>query len=469
MASFLPVPSLRIAYALALALFTASCQAATEPDTVAKAVAPHSECGENRFAHPALKTGQHRGAARVHPPRPAKGDSYRDADYGVCITRLTDHRKEPPEGFARVLYSRFQAFNADESRILVLDHAGYWHLYDAESLAHIKQLNLGGASVEPHWHPSDPHLLHLLPNNGGLALHTFHVEREQRRTIVDFTALRSIAGYPDTHDIRKIWPKAARVWTRWEGSPSLDARYWAFQVETADEEPLALISFDLTTQSIIASYDIQDVGRPDHVSMSPKGNYVVASWPEKAADCPLFRKRGTLKKPCGLMAFTRDFRKATALAGNSPHSDIAIDAKGREVIVISNYASGDVEMVDLASGDVTRLWRMYIDGASTALHVSGKAYRKRGWVLISTYWAKDPENAKPWYENRLMAVELKEDPRIITIANIVSKTRTYFSEPHATVNRDFTRVVFNANWGTGKDEDIDTYIAWLAPGAIPGT
>ncbi|MBW3568341.1 MAG: hypothetical protein KY410_10375, partial [Proteobacteria bacterium] len=49
----------------------------------------------------------------------------------------------------------------------------------------------------------------------------------------------------------------------------------------------------------------------------------------------------------------------------------------------------------------------------------------------------------------------------------VNRARTYFSEPHATVNRDFTRIVFNANWGSGKDEDVDAYIARLSPGAIP--
>jgi hypothetical protein len=167
------------------------------------------------------------------------------------------------------------------------------------------------------------------------------------------------------------------------------------------------------------------------------------------------------------MAFNRDLSAARGLVRNSPHSDLAVDRNGREVIVLSNYDSGNVEMIDLASGRITPLWRIYIGGAATAMHISGKSYRRPGWVLVSTYWTKDPRAAKPWYEKKLFAVELKENPRILNIANIVSKARTYFSEPHASVNRDFTRIVFNANWGSGKDEDIDTYMALLPHDAIP--
>lgn len=413
-----------------------------------------------------LETGKIRFEA-PRPEQPRKGKSYLDPDTGVCIARLTDHRNEPPVNYARNYYSRFQPFNADESRVLVIDGKGDWHLYDANTFEYLMPLDLGGGSVEPHWHPRNPDVLYLLPNRGGLSMLTFDIETGKKEQIVDFTNLESIEGYPEVHDIRDIWPNAAHIWTRWEGSPSRDARYWAFLVETKDGEPLGLITFDLKTSRILGTFDIGDIGRPDHISMSPKGNYAVASWPADAADCPWLRDTGTLEKPCGLMAFDLDFENATALASKSPHSDMAITADGREVIVISNYDSGDVEMIDLETGKVTTLWHIYIDGASTSLHVSGRAYRKPGWVLISTYWTKDPDNANPWYENRLMAVELAEHPRIMNIASIITKARTYFSEPHATVNRDFTRIIFNANWGTGKDKDVDAYIALLPEGAIP--
>lgn len=453
-----------IAVAIALALAGVAQAAERSQDEADKRALP---CHIVPASGLALKTGQHSAAADLAElPRPAKGESYRDPDYGVCVVRVTDHEHEPPTGFARNYYSRFQPFNADESLLLVFARNGEWHLYDAATFRHVKTLSLGGGSVEPQWHPRDPHKLYVLPDKGGMQIDLVDIRDGKRTTVVDFTELEGIAGHRGARSLKDVWPEAARVWTRWEGSPSMDARYWAFLVETKDGDPLGMITLDLEERVILGTYDTQEIGRPDHISMSPLGNFAVASWTEKAARCPLFRKRGSFDRPCGVMAFTRDFREAVGLAAKSPHSDLAVDADGREVIVVSNYDSGNVEMIELATGKVTPLWRIYIDGASTAMHISGKAWRRPGWVLISTYWMNDPKEARPWYRDKLMAVELREDPRIINIASIASHVRSYFSEPHATVNRDFTRIVFNANWLTGRDDDVDVYMALLPPSAL---
>ncbi|HEX6928974.1 MAG TPA: hypothetical protein VF267_06970, partial [Gammaproteobacteria bacterium] len=334
-----------------------------------------------------LIAGKHRPPAVPLPARPAKGEWYADPVYGSCVVRLTDHEHEPPEGFARNDYSRRQAFNADDTRILVYARNGYWHLYDADTLEHVKALDLGGGGVEPHWHPRDPELLYVVPNNGGMSLHVYNTRTGNRSEVADFTDGLEIPGMPDADSLRDIWPDAARVWTKSEGSPSMDARFWAFQVETEDFSPLGLIGYDAREHRITGIYDFRTdgdgIGRPDHVSMSPKGNYIVASWNGSEVDCPSRFRLGTLDEPCGLMAFTRTFDKAVGLAARGPHSDIAIDSSGKEVIVISNYISGDVEMIALDDGDVTPLWKIYENGYSTAMHVSGKAYEKPGWVLIS--------------------------------------------------------------------------------------
>ena len=402
---------------------------------------------------------------------PEKGRWFRDPAHGSCMIRVTDHEHEPPEGFARNDYSRRQPFNADGTRLLVYARNGYWHLYDASTFAHEKRLNLGGGSTEPHWHPDDPDLLFVLPNNGGMQLMTYNVENGQRSVVADFNEPMPVAGRSEPARLRDIWPLAARAWTRSEGSPSMDARYWAFQVETKDFQPLGLISYDMKNNRITGVYDFRKdgngIGRPDHVSMSPKGNYVVASWNGRNVDCESRRHPGTRDAPCGLMAYSRDFTRATGLASRGPHSDMAVAANGEEVIVISNYVSGDVEMIALDDGDVTKLWRIYEHGNGTAMHVSGKAYRKPGWVLISTYAERSRNGTTPWYANRIMAVELRRDPRIINLGSTFNAGTGYFSEPHAVVDRDFRRVVFNSNWGSGRDEDIDVYLLDIPAAAFP--
>lgn len=386
------------------------------------------------------------------------------------MVRVTDHGQEPPQGFARNDYSRRQPFNADGSLLLVYAQDGYWHLYDADSLDYVRKLNLGGGSVEPHWHPRDPDLLFVLPNNGGMELMLVDITNGRRSTVADFRERMNVAGYDKPVRLTDIWPDVARLSTRSEGSPSMNARFWAFQAETQDFKPLGMISYDAKEERIIGLYDFEKdgngIGRPDHLSMSPKGNYVVVSWNGKDVDCPSRWRLGTVSKPCGLMAFTPDFTKAEGLAARGPHSDIALDADGNEVIVISNYDTGDVEMISLDDGDVTVLWEIYEHGHATAMHVSGKAYEKPGWVLISTYADRGPEDARPWYVDKLMAVELREDPRILNIANTYNKGTGYFSEPHAAVNRDFTRIVYNSNWGSGRDTDIDVYLVRLPDDAL---
>ena len=58
-------------------------------------------------------------------------------------------------------------------------------------------------------------------------------------------------------------------------------------------------------------------------------------------------------------------------------------------------------------------------------------------------------------------MELKADPTIVNLAHTHVVSNGYWSEPHASVNRDFTRVIFNSNWDTGSDLDVDAYIVVL--------
>src|SRR3546814_10440461 len=91
--------------------------------------------------------------------RPAKGVAFKDPACGTCVVRATNHNTEPPSGFARNDYSRRQAFNVDNSRFLAYAYDGAWHLYDANTLAHIREQDGPGGDAEPQWrseeHTSD--------------------------------------------------------------------------------------------------------------------------------------------------------------------------------------------------------------------------------------------------------------------------------------------------------------------------
>ena len=370
-------------------------------------------------------------------PRPLKGAAYADPAYGACIVRATDHAAEPPSSFARNDYSRRQAFNADASAFLVFSLNGYWHLYDARTLAYVRQLPGLAGDAEPQWHPTEPNTLYYVPNNGGTKLMKLDVGSGAITTAADFSG-------------KLPWPDVAHVWTKSEGSPSADGRYWCLQAEDASFATRGVFTFDLQTGAVIGTR--ATTVRPDHVSMSPSGRWCVVS---------------NLVEGGGTVAWNTTFTQSRQLHRTSEHSDLALGADGHDYYVAVDYQSdrGDFFMLDVDTGTRTVLFPTYVNGTATAYHVSGKAYSMPGWVLVSTY-ANDA--ATEWLHEKVFALQLAQNPRIVNLAQHHVKYAGYWSEPHASVSRDFSRVLFNSNWGTSSDTDIDAYLLALPDGALTG-
>ena len=194
-------------------------------------------------------------------PRPKKGLPEADPAYGNCVVRVTDHAEEKLARFARHDYSRRQAFNADGSRILIGANDGTWHLYDGNTLEYVERLSKPAGDAELQWHPTDPDLLYFMPANGlGMMLYELNVKSGSVREVADFG-----------DRLKKIWPGAAAAWTKAEGAPSADGRYWCFMVDDAEWHSLGVFAWDMKEDRILGKMDTKG-DRPDHVSMSPGGN-----------------------------------------------------------------------------------------------------------------------------------------------------------------------------------------------------
>ena len=376
--------------------------------------------------------------------KPAKGVPFTEPTYGTSVVRLTDHAAEGLSGFARQDYSRRQAFNADSTRVLIYSISGHWHVYDAVTYQFIKTLTGPAGDAEPQWHPTNPDLLYYLPTNGvGMQVRELTVSTGTDRVMGDLS-----------ERLRQRWPTAHAAWTKSEGSPSADGRYWCFMVDDASWGSVGVVTWDRDTDSITGMLSTHGA-RPDHVSMSPSGNYCVVSGDSV---------RGTV-------AYSRDFQTRRKLLSKSEHSDIALDANGDDVFVAIDYQSsgGSLFMTHISSCKRTELFSTYIDQTATALHISGKAYAKPGWVLVSTYadyYAPNPDlDTRRWLHRKVMAVQLAANPTIRHLAHHRSYVGEYWGEPQASVNRDFTRVVFNSDWGNDTAPtdplDIDAYMISL--------
>ena len=413
-----------------------------------------------------LKKGQE--TAQV-PDRsiPATGVAAQEPVYNTCQVRVTHNgQNSASEKRHRSDYSRRQAFNADSSKFLMYASDGYWHLYDAHTAKYEKVLNGPAGDAEPQWHPTNPNILYFVPNNGlGMTINELNVASDQRRVVGDLGAR-----------LKSFWPNAATAWTKSEGAPSKDGRYWCLMVDNTDWQGVGVVTWDMKEDRIIGHMNLDS--RPDHVSMSPSGNYCVVSWAYNGM---------------GTRAYTRDFTSPhnpavssqpyVQLHTESEHSDLALNKQGEDVYVAVDYQSstGDVFMVNLKSGKRTSLFPTYGAGTATALHISGKAYDNPGWVLVSTYAEHNASNPsasirntslQQWFHRKVFAVSLEANPQIRPLAHADSTARSewaedaYWAEPQATVNRDFTRVLFNTNLNSPQLKDIETYMIGLNKGAL---
>lgn len=394
--------------------------------------------------------------------KPAKGTRIEEPSFKTCLFRATDHRTEPSSYYLRNDYSRRQAFNANSTYFLVYSNNGSWTLYNANTRARVRTLTPLAGDAEPQWHPTDPNVLYYLPINGGTKLLKVDVRNNQSSTVVDFRGkLPSWAS------------SAAHIWTNSEGSPSANGRYWGFVVYNSGWDVLGYIVWDLQQNKLVGSR--QSSGGVDNGSISASGRWFVVS--------------GN-----GVWAWSADFTKKKKIdAYGGVHSDLAIGPQGNDYFVSVDYESndGEVYFVNLDSCPSvaasatnapecprTTLFAQYPTGGWASMHFSGKAFNKRGWVLISTYDTQTNRGTMPWFEDKIFAVELKASPKIYPLAftrRVAPNDRygqtgadAYWTEPHASVNRDFTRIAFNTNWGNSAGADIDVYMIELKANALGG-
>lgn len=103
-------------------------------------------------------------------------------------------------------------------------------------------------------------------------------------------------------------------------------------------------------------------------------------------------------------------------------------------------------------------------GTSTAVHISGKAFNKPGWFVLTSF--AEVGGSPQWMHRKVMAVQTAANPNVYNLAFHRSSNSGYWTAPLASVNREFTKVAFNSNWGSGSETDVDTYVIEIPAGSL---
>jgi hypothetical protein len=376
---------------------------------------------------------------------------FSDPTFNTCLVRVTDRGSDlspgdPSTGLVNE-YARVQSFNADESRLLGRGTEGTWYLYDAQTLGPpLAELPL---AVEPRWDAQDPNLIYYSDET---RLMSYQVQTAQHTVVHEFAN-----DFPGQ--------TLSAVWMRHEGRPSRDTRYWGLMAQDQDWETVAFVVYDRQSDQVT----IRDMrGVPamadgvDHVTISPLGTYYLASYDRYCAHGLL----GSDADPCGFMVYNRDLTNGRGLLRIVGHYDPALDEQGGEVVLYQNIDTDHISLLDLDTGSVTPLWEIDFSYTGIGFHFSGLAFDRPGWGLVSTH--DNDLTTYTWMDDQVFAVELKAGGRVVRLAHTHSLVDDeveldYWAEPHASVNRDLTRILFVTNWGRSGTGQVEMFMIALPP------
>ncbi len=367
--------------------------------------------------------------------KPTKGKSIVDSNFHTTITRVTDADNDlgQPDKYMRINYPKFDIANSDGSLILLRGNSGSgWHLYDANTFAHIKKLKYSyvgsGADLDQRWDYSDPKV--------------FYYRRGPRFYKYDVTTDKGTL----LHDFSINYPGATYAGNGEEGDSARNSRYWAFVINHR-YKTLAFVVYD---KDFYGKNNGKIVGKwlnppsANWISMSPSGERVVVGF-------------HTIK------SYKRDFTDEVIVGSPAGHGDLSIDAKGNDVFVYFSESNDWLCMADVKTGQETKLinWSPLYGGSGChnyGGHISGlDNLNKPGWAIVSI--SGKFKDAVCWIDQSIFMVELKKNPRVWRIAHHHSYYSGYAARPFATINRAGTKIFFNSNWDNvgGTINDLDVY------------
>jgi hypothetical protein len=384
----------------------------------------------------------------VNASSPGPGLSVSDERVGTVQVRVT----ETPG--VRHEYSRFDPFNADGTRVLLMALAdGAWRVYKSSQAPYDRQQNLVReiSGEEPRWDDANPNLLWATEE---FRIQQIDVATGETTTVKDFRDDPAIG--PILRDESDLY----RITMKDEGEASLDRRYWAFMVQGMNEDYRAryLFVWDRQEDRVLGTFKLAaDQSRIDWVGMSPLGSWVLIGSDFDNA-----------KPLTGLVMANRSLNSFQQVHTTTGHADVGLDAAGREVIVMQNAQTDYVDLITLdnnvrpalsdadypASGHVPIMRLFYASdspvGLNSGVHVSCNC---AGWCVISTTTDEGaPE--QNWLDRTITLVRLdQEHPQVFYLAKVYGTRGSYWEETHATFSRDGSRVVWATNWNANVGQD----------------
>jgi len=391
--------------------------------------------------------------------RPPYLQRYRDPAFGTTVLRISDSAADEVH---KPAYSTVQAWNADESRLILYRSGGRsGHvLLDGHTYEELEFLDVFPADIEEiFWSHTDPDIFFYVSKDAKDygEFRRFDVGTLQSELIRDFDEVCGERGLPvaggDAH------------------MPSLDDDLFGFRCLN-DEEVWTMISYRLST---------------DEVFSAPLGEgtgYDEWSAPQPGPSGERFWMQGRTLSPD-----LKNVQATMDMAKDHEHSNLGLSASGEDVlyqVVFDPSPDGCVEgdiwrgvghltEFNLATGKCRPV--INSDGGypytTSGTHASAQAYRAPGWVAMSSIgygqfeWFTNGRDAPVLFSEIYLANTDPDDGTVCRLAQHRSFGKdadsgaynAYLGEPHATISPSGTRILFGSDWyDSGR---VDAYVIEL--------
>jgi len=400
--------------------------------------------------------------------RPVFNSRIIDPDFGGCITRITDYETLGTNSTVPT-YSQLQAWNADMSMILLVSN----QIINATNYQLVHGIDWGwpdwGEAVR--WSPTDPHVLYYSDNDNsfcsGAAL--------MRYTLIPgqpMTRNRSLVRcFPEYEwffkdAIHEEMSEDGRYIALMGRKPAANAWGWVAEAFAYD------IINDTKHGTVELPIDLTWGPRTcDHIQMSPSGTYVI------------LQCAGGTNRFYGMEAFDLEMNYLGKVHTGSGHGDLAWDEDGSEWNVVTNannayLFSGNHYIVKARipdgytaymAGDTNASQRILMLDWFTGMHISCQG-QQSGFCVVSA--SGDISDGVLPFEQEIFKIYLDSsytsphveryvDPRSNgTHVYDNCAISSYWAQPHGTVARDASKVMFGSSWG--ENCFVESYIIDIA-------
>ncbi len=416
-------------------------------------------------------------AEPVAMAKPSLGVTYNDPVFGSCVTRITES--------SRHTYSQLQAWNADQSLILLNSN----RIIDAQSFqtVHTLQFNWPASGSAPVWSPTDPNVLYYIgsiqsnsvdkdgfncPNHDRLIKYTLHRSgnittgtREMLQCFSEYASIDYHAGWQELSDDGRYLGMV--------GSLPNGGGKQVFAYDVINRQKGVVMDIATTTPSS-AKVSV------DWVAVSPSGKYMLVQYASNG-----------YWRYAGMESFDRATGKYIGKVSiTTGHGDLVRDADGTEYLMQTNasnaYFLGDKHYIIKAkipigialksdgtidanatrnTGATTPIMDI---GWTNGIHISCRDIRHWGYCVVNTDGNPADKPLQPFEHEVIklyldstltvphferLAHTMTDEPYVAKTPEATCPMIPYWAQSHASLSPDGSKVIFASTWGENCTAD----------------